>query len=92
MIVLELNKIKSLEDIREWMDENLVGKKQATKLTEQSDTAFKQSLRLGHIVPFFEEKDAYGSAKTRLYYKEDLLEYKKNKRQRPTKTAQELDD
>lgn len=89
---MDIKKISSLEDIQEWMNENLVSKKQATKITEQSDPAFNQSVRLKHIVPFFEEEGEYGSAKSRLYYKNDLIEYKKNKRIRPTKTAQELDD
>lgn len=81
---MKITTINSTDDIKKWMNDNLVGVKEGAELTEQSVRSFRQSVTLGTIKPFFEDKNEYGVAKVRLYYKEDLIEYKKNKRIRPT--------
>ncbi len=67
-------------EIKAWMKENLVGKKEATTYTKQSLRAFQQAVTNGKIVPFYEEENAETSAKIRLYLKSELIEYEKNKR------------
>ena len=62
------------------MKKNLVGKNEALKYTNQSKSAFSQSVRTGMITPFFEADSEYTSGKIRLYYVPDLIEYGKNKR------------
>lgn len=78
-IIFEVN-IMNETEIRDWMKENLVGKKEATTYTKQSLGAFQQAVNNGKIVPFFEEENAETSAKIRLYLKSELIEYEKNKR------------
>lgn len=68
-----------LEKQKTWLKENLVGKEQAILITDQSMTAFNQSVKRGLIEPFYEIE---GSTRTkiRLYLKSDLETYKANKR------------
>lgn len=66
-------------EIKKWIQDNLVMQDKARAITGQSVSAFNQSVATGGIVPFVE----FGSArKTRLYLREDLEEYAKNKRSR----------
>ncbi|WP_054955032.1 hypothetical protein [Paenibacillus dakarensis] len=65
------------DDIKRWINDNLVMQDEARQITEQSVSAFNQSVTEGRIIPFAE----FGSArKTRLYLRSDLEEYRKNKR------------
>ena len=63
--------------IKKWIEENLFLQDRAREITEQSASAFNQSVATGRIKPFVE----FGEVrKTRLYLKSDLEEYAKNKR------------
>lgn len=65
------------DEIKKWIEENLVMQDEARKITGQSVSGFNQSLQTGRIVPFVE----FGNErKTRLYLREDLAEYARNKR------------
>lgn len=65
------------EDIRKWINENLMLRDEAIKITDQSMSAFGQSVSTGKIKPFVE----FGNKrKTRLYLKSDLEKYRKNKK------------
>lgn len=65
------------EEIKHWIDENLVMQDEAMTITGQSKSAFNQSVATGRIIPFVE----FGEArKTRLYLRSDLEEYAKNKK------------
>lgn len=67
------------ESIKKWIEANLVMRDEAETITEQSPSAFGQSLASGKIVPFVE----FGvKRKTRLYLREDLEQYAKNKKRR----------
>ncbi|BCJ86436.1 hypothetical protein [Effusibacillus dendaii] len=67
------------DEIKKWIKDNLVMQDKARTITGQSVSAFNQSVATGGIVPFVE----FGYArKTRLYLREDLEEYAKNKRSR----------
>lgn len=72
------------EKIKKWMEENLVTKKEAAAITDQSLNAFNQSVKMRLIEPFFEKGDNT-SSKVRLYLKSDILDYAKNKRRRTAK-------
>lgn len=50
---------------------------EAMQITEQSVSAFGQSVSTGKIIPFVEFGE---KRKTRLYLRSDLEEYKKHKR------------
>lgn len=65
------------EDIKKWINENLVMQDEARQITEQSVSAFGQSVSTGRIMSFVEFGE---KRKTRLYLKSDLEEYKNNKR------------
>lgn len=65
------------EEIKQWIEQNLVMQDEARSITDQSKSAFNQSVATGKIKPFVE----FGEArKTRLYLRSDLEEYAKNKR------------
>jgi hypothetical protein len=65
------------EEIKKWIEENLIMQDEARQITGQSVSAFNQSVATGKITPFVE----FGEArKTRLYLKADLEEYAKTKR------------
>jgi len=67
------------DEIKKWIEENLVMQDEARKITGQSVSGFNQSVQTGRIIPFVEFGDA---RKTRLYLRSDLEEYAKNKRVR----------
>ncbi len=65
------------EEIKLWINENLLMQEEARQITGQSVPAFNQSVTAGSINPFVE----FGSKrKTRLYLKSDLEEYARTKR------------
>ncbi|WP_203363100.1 hypothetical protein [Bacillus sp. REN10] len=65
------------EEIKGWIEKNLVMQDEARSITGQSVPGFNQSVTTGRITPFVE----FGTArKTRLYLRSDLEEYAKNKR------------
>jgi hypothetical protein len=66
-----------LEEIKKWIEENLVMQDQARLITGQSVSGFNQSVATGRIVPFVEFGD---KRKTRLYLRVELEAYAKNKR------------
>jgi len=66
-----------LEEIKKWIEDNLVMQDEARQITGQSVSGFNQSVATGRIVPFVE----FGSErKTRLYLRKELEAYAKNKR------------
>lgn len=71
--------IQSIDDLKKFMDENLVNKQQAAEITGQSVTAFEQSVKLKHVKPFYQSQGA-GRANMRLYLKSDLEHYRDTKR------------
>lgn len=66
------------EQIKQWINDNLVMQDEARQITEQSVSGFNQSVSTGMIKPFVEFVS--GKRTLRLYLRKDLLEYKKNKR------------
>ncbi|EOS7919035.1 hypothetical protein E0T54_RS12460 [Enterococcus hirae] len=71
--------IKTEEDIKSWIYENLVDKNKGAQITGQSIKSFEQSVRLKYIEPFY-ETEGNTSSKIRLYKKSDLELYAKKKR------------
>lgn len=65
------------EEIRKWIEENLVMQNEARKITKQSVSGFNQSVETGRIRPFVEFGE---NRKIRLYLRSELEEYAKNKR------------
>ncbi|EGP5080267.1 MULTISPECIES: hypothetical protein [Enterococcus] len=68
---------KNIAEIKQWMNNNLVTKQEALKITGQSAQGFQQSVRTNMIVPFYESKDGKGPAIVRLYLKSDIETYAK---------------
>lgn len=65
------------EEIKKWIEDNLVMRDEAMEITGQSNTGFGQSLAAGKINHFVE----FGNArKTRLYLRSDLEDYARNKK------------
>lgn len=63
--------------IKAWINENLVMRDEARKITGQSESGFNQAVQTGRIQSFVE----FGDARiTRLYLREDLVKYAENKR------------
>lgn len=67
----------NVQEIKEWIEENLVMQDEARKITGQSISAFNQSIQTGRIKPFVEFGE---TRKTRLYLRSELEEYAKNKK------------
>lgn len=67
------------QEIKKWMEENLVDKKGAKEITGQTDRAFRQSVDTKKIIPFFEIPGST-SSNIRLYLKSDLEEYNRIKK------------
>lgn len=61
------------KEIKQWMDENLLTKKEAMEITGQSLTAFDQAVMAGRITPYFQKGKARGLV--RLYLKSDVKSY-----------------
>lgn len=61
------------KQIKKWMDENLLTKKEAMEVTGQSLTAFDQAITSGRLKPFFEKGKARGIV--RLYLRSDVEKY-----------------
>lgn len=74
----EIEPIASLEKLHDFMENNILTKAEAAKVTGQSLNAFNQSVKLGYIQPFYESSGAT-SSKVRLYLKADLINYRDNK-------------
>lgn len=72
-----MNKDK-LQEIKQFMDENLLSKREAMEITNQSPQAFLQAVNLGYIKPFYESTGT--TQKVRLYLKSDMEEYRERKR------------
>ena len=62
-----------IEEIKEFMNSNLLTKKEAMGITGQSLTAFNQAVQTGRLKPFFER--GKGRSTVRLYLKEDVERY-----------------
>ena len=62
-----------LNQIKEFMNHNLLTKKEAMEITGQSLTAFDQAVQTGRLKPFFERGE--GRSTVRLYLKEDVERY-----------------
>ncbi|MBE9855090.1 hypothetical protein G8B32_10710 [Enterococcus faecalis] len=67
----------NINQIKQWMTENLVSKREALKITGQSPQAFQQSVRTNMIRPFYESKEGKGSSVVRLYLKSEIEAYAK---------------
>jgi len=67
----------SIEEIKQFMNENLLTKKEAMEITGQSLTAFDQAVATGRLKPFFEK--AEGRSTVRLYLKSDVERYNKER-------------
>ena len=64
-------------EIKKWIEENLVMQDEARSITEQSVSAFNQSVQAGKIKAFVE----FGELrKTRLYLRSELEDYATRKR------------
>lgn len=74
----EIESIATLEQLHDFMENNLLTKAEAAKITGQSLSGFNQSVKLGYIKPFYESSGAT-SSKVRLYLKDDLIRYRENK-------------
>ena len=65
--------MQKIEEIKQFMNKNLLTKKEAMKITGQSLTAFDQAVQTGRLKPFFEK--GKGRSMIRLYLKSDVERY-----------------
>lgn len=70
---------KNMDDLKSFINDNLLTKKEASAITEQTPGAFNQSVALGYIKPFY-ESEGVGSSKVKLYLKSDLEAYRATKK------------
>ena len=61
------------EEIKQFMNENLLTKKEAMRITSQSLPAFDQAVQTGRLKPFFERGE--GRSMVRLYLKAAVERY-----------------
>jgi len=65
------------DQVKNWIENNLVMQDEARTITGQSVSGFNQSVTAGSIKPFVEFGE---QRKTRLYLRSDLEKYAKTKR------------
>lgn len=63
------------EEIKKWMEENLITKQETMEITKQSLTAFNQTVSTGKLHPFYDR--GHDRSRVRLYLKSDVEEYAK---------------
>ncbi len=69
----------SREEVLTYLENNVVDKQGAAKITGQSLNSFTQSVKLNAIKPYFEIKPVKGERPTlRLYHVDALKKYTKN--------------
>lgn len=68
------------EEIRKFIDENLLTKKEAMKITGQGLPAFNQAISTNALKPFYDHGE--GRSRVRLYLKSDVEEYAKRAEER----------
>ncbi|MGM1044829.1 MAG: hypothetical protein ACQEXX_01645 [Bacillota bacterium] len=65
------------QEMKKWIEENLIMQDEARAITGQSVSGFNQSVASGNIKSFVE----FGELrKTRLYLRSEMMEYAKNKK------------
>lgn len=65
------------DKIKKWIEDNLIQRSEAIKITGQADSSFGEALSAGRVKPFVQ----FGNKRiTRLYLKSDIEEYAKNKK------------
>ncbi|HHA4396986.1 TPA: hypothetical protein ACOBTX_000834 [Enterococcus faecium] len=78
-------KLTNLNEIQEWSQNNLINRKQASKISGLNYEGFSSAIKRHHIKPFLEIGDEKGPSLTRLYLKSEVEEYAnklKEKRQK----------
>ena len=65
------------QEIKRFLEDNLLTKKEAMEITGQSLSAFDQAVMTGRLIPFFER--GKGRGLVRLYLKEDVKQYNKER-------------
>lgn len=74
--------IQNNEDLKIYLKNNLFPMEEARKITEQSTSAFLQSVATNKLIPFYQTINESGRIQNKLYLKSDLEEYRDNKRTR----------
>ena len=64
-----------LEQIKIWVNENLIRASEAIEITGQSKSAFTQSVREGYLTPFYSNGSNGGFGTINLYLKSDVEDY-----------------
>lgn len=81
--------MENKEEMKKWLEDNLLTATQAMKVTEQSKSAFNNAVVNGYIPVYLklnrEERNV------NLYLREDLIEYKANKRHRKSSNTPDTD-
>ena len=65
------------QEIKRFLEDNLLTKKEAMEITGQSLSAFDQAVMSGRLVPFFERGKGRGIV--RLYLKKEVEQYNKER-------------
>ena len=65
------------QEMKRFLEDNLLTKKEAMEITGQSLSAFDQAVTTGRLMPFFER--GKGRGLVRLYLKEDVKQYNKER-------------
>ncbi|WP_270996121.1 hypothetical protein [Listeria seeligeri] len=66
---------KDLNELQDYLDQNLLTKAKAMEITGQSAPAFAQAVSTGVLKPFFQQGEGKGPSNVRLYLKQDIEEY-----------------
>lgn len=67
----------NIEEIKRFIDDNLLTKREAMGITGQSLSAFDQAVNTGRLKPFFERGEGRGTV--RLYLRADVEQYNKER-------------
>ncbi|WP_270997220.1 hypothetical protein [Listeria seeligeri] len=66
---------KDLDELQEYLQQNLLTKANAMEITGQSGPAFAQAVSTGVLQPFFQQGEGKGPGNVRLYLKKDIEDY-----------------
>lgn len=72
--------MNNLKEIQKFLDENLLTKQEAMKVTGQTTTSFNQSIATGRLKPFYDH--GKGTGRVRLYLRSDVEAYAKDAKER----------
>ncbi|MBU8596427.1 hypothetical protein KM908_09805, partial [Alkalihalobacillus clausii] len=76
------------EEIKKYIDANLITKQEAMRITGQNIKGFDQTIASGNLKPFYDHGE--GRSRVRLYHRDDVEAYARQAEKRRRETYKEI--